>query len=394
MSVLTPKSWFAIGTLSVLAIAGSVAAATQYWLIATTAAFAILLLCGILLVLQVPRSLKINRILVNRLDQLRQLQRQTLGEATKPLPKPSPVPRELINLHRKDIPQLHKRVEHAERRLLSVGENAAYAADKNAQELAVSLHQIEHQLENANIEKTLSSLEALRTSTDTTAQKISQLGDPTQQLTKIIWEDTQQLQAYMQLLSRISPRWAMPPLGRWALEAKSMLHLVLLIKEHEPKTVVELGSGSSTVWLSYFVEQYGGQVHSVDHLAQYQQQTLQYLKKHDLETTASVTEAPLQSYTIGGHEYSWYDMQAFEQIESIDLLIIDGPPGKTNRWARYPALPLLQHKLAPNALVVLDDSDRKDETQTLQQWLQDNPSVQQKDQGISRLSVLYGFDKH
>lgn len=146
MSLFSLKSWFVIGLLSVLAITGSVAAATQYWFITSTAAFAILLICGILLVLQVPRNLKITRTLVNRLDQLRQLQHQNLDEITKS----SSTPQELIHLHRQAIPQLRKQVEHAERRLLSVEENRAYATDKNTQEITRTLRHVEHQLEQVS----------------------------------------------------------------------------------------------------------------------------------------------------------------------------------------------------------------------------------------------------
>ena len=49
--------------------------------------------------------------------------------------------------------------------------------------------------------------------------------------------------------------------------------------------------------------------------------------------------------------------------DTIDLLIIDGPPVKTNQLARYPALPLLFSKLSKECIIILDDAARPSEQQ-------------------------------
>jgi hypothetical protein len=43
------------------------------------------------------------------------------------------------------------------------------------------------------------------------------------------------------------------------------------------------------------------------------------------------------------------------------LLIIDGHPGNTNPYSRYPALPILYKNLSNKSQVWLDDTNRKDE---------------------------------
>jgi hypothetical protein len=50
--------------------------------------------------------------------------------------------------------------------------------------------------------------------------------------------------------------------------------------------------------------------------------------------------------------------------------LVDGPPGYGEGMAasRYPALPALRGKLAPGALVVLDDAEREPEQRILAQW--------------------------
>lgn len=57
------------------------------------------------------------------------------------------------------------------------------------------------------------------------------------------------------------------------------------------------------------------------------------------------------------------------------MLIVDGPPGRVNKDARYPALPLLHERLNPGAHVFLDDATRPDERRILTQWLAEFPDL-------------------
>jgi hypothetical protein len=52
------------------------------------------------------------------------------------------------------------------------------------------------------------------------------------------------------------------------------------------------------------------------------------------------------------------------------LALVDGPPGSTNHWARYPAVPLLLSIIQPAEVhVLLDDHKRLDEKKTGQAWI-------------------------
>ena len=50
------------------------------------------------------------------------------------------------------------------------------------------------------------------------------------------------------------------------------------------------------------------------------------------------------------------------------MLIIDGPPENTQKWARYPAIPLLYDYMAKGCIVILDDANRKDEKEIIEMW--------------------------
>ena len=69
----------------------------------------------------------------------------------------------------------------------------------------------------------------------------------------------------------------------------------------------------------------------------------------------------------------WYDISKIESLDKIDFLIIDGPPSKGSKDARYPAIPLLFDKLSENAIIILDDSKRKMEQNVVKKWKQEFP---------------------
>jgi hypothetical protein len=68
------------------------------------------------------------------------------------------------------------------------------------------------------------------------------------QLRSLEYEPVVDTQAVLQLLALIQPRAAMPALGGWAMDARTVLEFAHLLLHKQPKLVVELGSGASTVW--------------------------------------------------------------------------------------------------------------------------------------------------
>src|SRR5690606_27930041 len=74
---------------------------------------------------------------------------------------------------------------------------------------------------------------------------------PVTPLTKVLRDEVREIEALMQLLPRITPRSLMPPSGRWAMSARGLTHLADLVERHRPRVVLELGSGTSSVYLGY-----------------------------------------------------------------------------------------------------------------------------------------------
>lgn len=202
-----------------------------------------------------------------------------------------------------------------------------------------------------------------------------------------MYEETQELEALLRLQSMIEPRSVMPSLGRWAMDAKSMLQLVNIFEVNEPGLVVEIGSGTSSVWLGYLAEKYGARVVSIEHQESFADRTRSLLSEHGLLDYVDVLHAPLTDIEFNGQTYQWYQPDFIESLKEVDLLVVDGPVGTSSKKARYPALPLIVSKLSSDAVIILDDTQRKDENEIAEQWA-DEYSLMRVDNALSRLAVL------
>lgn len=180
-----------------------------------------------------------------------------------------------------------------------------------------------------------------------------------------------------------------PALGGYVITAAMARVLLDLIYQNKPKTIVELGSGVSTLIMAYVVKKLSlGKIYSFDHEERFAQQTRDLLKQHDLQDYAKVIHAPLKQQSIQHKSCTWYDIQDLQGIDTVDLLIADGPPAQTQKWARYPAFPFFRNRLNKNSVVVLDDTHRKEELQIAKQWLAENTDWKMRQERGARCVVL------
>ena len=188
-------------------------------------------------------------------------------------------------------------------------------------------------------------------------------------------EDNQRkIQAYFSLYSSIDFRGSLPYMTGWAATPELALLVHEEIKENKPGQILELGSGISTIVASYSLQQNGkGSIMSLDHDEAYANKTRADLKKHGTENFADVRFAPLISYELDGSKWDWYNLDSQPIPPKVDLLLVDGPPVKTNNHARYPALPLLADKLSDNAVIIIHDAYRKSEREILDKWKKQFP---------------------
>jgi glycosyltransferase involved in cell wall biosynthesis len=190
------------------------------------------------------------------------------------------------------------------------------------------------------------------------------------------------LQAEFQLRDMLAasesskPEAAITPLNPgWQLSSQAMQEVVRHVLVDQPKVVVECGSGGSTMWIGRALRRLGdGRLISLEDSAEWVA-IVTGLLQHEGLSNVGVRHAPMEPIQVAGHEQPWYSVSALTDIEGIDLLLVDGPPGHTNKLARYPAVPALRDKLRPGATVMLDDCHRRDEKETLRRWLAEVPGL-------------------
>ena len=155
----------------------------------------------------------------------------------------------------------------------------------------------------------------------------------------------------------------------WAMDAVFAEQVLSLVDEGHDQ-IVECGSGHSTVLIAERLEERGsGHVTAIEHLEEFADRTRTWLEDRGLTHRATIIHAPIERRDVEGNGMPWYAAAALESLpDRIDLLIVDGPPDKLGSMARWPAVPLLEDRLAPDAVILMDDGDRKDERRTAFGW--------------------------
>lgn len=172
----------------------------------------------------------------------------------------------------------------------------------------------------------------------------------------------------MALYRDIEPDRALPALHSWAAAPDFARLVYREVIDNDRTRVFECGSGSTTVILAYALRSTGrGRVVSLEHEAEFAAATRRMLAERGLSEWAEVVHAPLVDVDIDGATWRWYDPAAIPD-GPIDMLLVDGPPGTTGPMARYPAMPMLADRLTPEALVLLDDANRKEERAIKKRW--------------------------
>jgi len=179
-------------------------------------------------------------------------------------------------------------------------------------------------------------------------------------------------------LHRAMPlRHPLPPMREYAIAPDFAWMLWETVRRDRPETIVETGSGVSTIVMAYALEETGrGHVYALEHDRHYAAQTRTELAKHGLSRWATVIDAPLEPIEIRGERHRWYSVRALDWIDTIDLVVDDGPPRCAGTMLRYASLFVFAPRLAPNATFLLDVIGRE-EPGILARWAKELPDFVQ-----------------
>ncbi len=178
-----------------------------------------------------------------------------------------------------------------------------------------------------------------------------------------------QLESYHFIRDRLNLQSGLPYTRDWSASPD----FLKLITEHcltnKPQTIVECSSGLSSLVLARCCQiNQQGHLYSLENGAEYAVASQQHIHQYNLDEYAHIIHAPLIQYSLNHKNYQWYDISTLPDI-TIDMLVIDGPPGFIQKHSRYPALPLLFKKLAKDCVIFMDDAVRDEEKEIVEMWL-------------------------
>jgi len=165
-------------------------------------------------------------------------------------------------------------------------------------------------------------------------------------------------------------------MGSASLSVSTLNYLESQIKKFRPRTILEFGSGISTVCLVHYMKEVWGDeeavyVISVEQEANYAESTLSHLRQLGYSSCAKVIVASIHLQLVYDQLSNCYDISCTPVPDllcqhSASFVVIDGPSGGGN--SRFGTLPLVLPYLASNATFYLDDALRTWELEVATLW--------------------------
>ncbi|MGE3164480.1 MAG: O-methyltransferase [Planctomycetota bacterium] len=161
------------------------------------------------------------------------------------------------------------------------------------------------------------------------------------------------------------------PLNPATLPPENALTLVQQVVYRRPTRVLEFGSGVSTLLMCRALQQIGGDgrtIHSLEHDAYWRGDSQRMIDAAGLQHIATIHHAPLVE--TAGLPVRWYDLSKLPaDAGPFDLVLVDGPEGGSrDPLARYGGFAAVRDRLAPGAVILLDDGLREGETEIARRW--------------------------
>lgn len=146
---------------------------------------------------------------------------------------------------------------------------------------------------------------------------------------------------------------------------------------YNKNSVLECGSGLSTIVLGILADLRGFKVYSLEHNEYWGERVVNTLRNNNIKNV-QVSICSMKKFA----EFDWYDVDSTSLPKDISLVICDGPPSRT-RGGRYGFLPVLYGNLVKECKILVDDYNRVGEMTMVERWKESWP--------ISEIESSKGF---
>jgi hypothetical protein len=153
------------------------------------------------------------------------------------------------------------------------------------------------------------------------------------------------------------------PFDGWQIGPTLAVELAEHLERTRPRTLLQVGCGSSTAVLASHVARRGGSLRVIDSDGDRIARTRERLGTIGLSAAAQFEQSKLQELPcLDGVPRPWYDVPL---TECFDFVFVDGPPVQVGRGA---ALFALEPHVAENGTLWLHDAHRPHEQECLSVW--------------------------
>lgn len=151
------------------------------------------------------------------------------------------------------------------------------------------------------------------------------------------------------------------------LSRDGLLFLKIIIQKIKPKNILEFGSGLSSLLISETINSMNDcRFFSVDNVQQFIKSAHSNIKN---PVNVTFIHAPIKLSVIEYCPFVTYSKKCLanlQNVDSLDLVLIDGPYGRI--FNRDAPLFLISNKIKKNSVIMLDDSNRPKEQEVLKLW--------------------------
>ncbi len=162
------------------------------------------------------------------------------------------------------------------------------------------------------------------------------------------------------------------PWSQSSIRPSALVCLLNDIKVNQRRTIVEFGSGVSTMFMAELIKDSDDRrLLSFEHDEGWSASVNDWLDRRGLAGAARCVHAPLRP--CAGYDLPWYDVEVVRRAlgeRAVDCLLCDGPPAYASGsgMARLPAVPIVREFLAGEFSIILDDIQRHHERRVARAW--------------------------
>ncbi len=152
-------------------------------------------------------------------------------------------------------------------------------------------------------------------------------------------------------------------IGRWAGGYAFFYILNRILNEYKPKTILELGLGESSKFISTYLDfLLKDSTHTIlEHSVAWQNS---FCSRFVLSNSSQIKICELVKKNVKGFEVNSYANLDSVVDKIYDLYIVDGPFGSPN-YSRYDIVTIMQNlTIEDEFLIIIDDYNRKGEQET------------------------------